>query len=361
MRSLRSASLALCAAVFWFGCGGAAGPGPRLESRISIMAYNVMTLFDAKDDGGEYEDFSVARGLWDETRYKARLDSVAEAVFAFDSGSSPPGPDVLCLEETEGAAVLEDLRTGALARARYRYSAAADKEGGPFANCVLSRLPIRSAAAHSATVGGEKAGRDVLEVELDAGGARLVVFICHWKSKVGGAEATEEARREAAALVRGRVAARLKADPNAAVVVCGDFNESPDEYRRIGNAYPTAFVMTEDLAQVDGTRSRLLVAADFKDAQSGDEPALFTPWCEHGGYSYSYKGSREQIDGFLLSPGLDGLRSAALAFSGFAVIDAPFLIDEGGDPRAWNSTTRTGYSDHLPIVLELCAAGDGEN
>jgi endonuclease/exonuclease/phosphatase family metal-dependent hydrolase len=360
MRSLRFFYLILCAGIFCFGCGEGSGGPHKLGARISIMAYNVMTLFDANDEGGEYEEFSVARGLWDEQKYKTRLDSVAEAVFAYDTGSSLPGPDILCLEEAENARVLEDLRTGALAKARYPYSAAAEREGGPFANCVLSRLPICATAAHSATLGDRKAGRDILEVEFDAGGTRLVIFICHWKSKVDGAETTEEARREAAALVRSRVAARLGADPNAAVVVCGDFNESPDEYRRIGKAYPTAFIMIEDAHNVKNKKSRLLVAKNFKDSQNGDEPVLVSPWFEHGGYSYSYKGSLEQIDGFLLSPAFDSGRSGAFAFSGFDVVDESFLVDENGDPKAWNSKTRSGYSDHLPIVLELNVAAGGK-
>jgi hypothetical protein len=330
---------------------GAANAG---AARVSIVAYNVKELFDAHDDGTEYPEYSVARGRWDEARYKARLALAAEAVLASSPSASPPGPDVLCLEEVEGARVLEDLRAGGLAKARYRYAAVADAEGGPFANCVLSRLPIVSSSGHSATLGETRAGRDVLEVELDAGGQRLIVMACHWKSKVGGAEATEEARREAAALVRGRIAARLAADPCAAVVACGDFNESPDELSRVGFAYPTALVGLGDAERFPGA-GRLLVASSPEGARAEGEIALFSPWEESGGFSYSYKGKRERIDGFLLSPGLASRAPgrAGLAFAGFSAVAAPFLVDGDGEPIAWDSSKRSGYSDHLPILLEL--------
>jgi len=351
MRSILLVAGAACLACLCASrCGDPSAASGVGGPRVSILAYNVKELFDAKDDGTEYEEYSVARGRWDESRYKARLALVAEAVLASRPSSSPPGPDVLCLEEAEGAAVLEDLRSGPLAKARYRYSAVADAEGGPFANCVLSRLPIVSASGHSATLGETKAGRDVLEVELDSGGSRLVVLVCHWKSKVGGAEATEEARREAAALVRGRVAARLAADPGAAIVVCGDFNESPDELRRAGYAYPTALVRLEDADRFPDRGSRLLVAPSLDSAKIDGEVALYSPWADSDGYSYSHDGVRERIDGFLLSP---GLRGPGLKYASFSAVTAPFLIDAAGAPIAWNSSTRSGYSDHLPIALEL--------
>jgi endonuclease/exonuclease/phosphatase family metal-dependent hydrolase len=356
---LKASLLAAGTACFAFLCAArcadpAVVPAAGSGGRVSIVAYNVKELFDAHDDGTEYPEYSVARGRWDESRYKTRLALVAEAVLASRPAASPPGPDVLCLEEIEGARALEDLRAGALAKARYRYSAVADAEGGPFANCVLSRLPIVSSSGHSATLGETKAGRDVLEVELDSGGRRLVVMACHWKSKVGGAEATEEARREAAALLRGRIAARLAADPGAAVVACGDFNESPDELSRVGSSYPTALVALADADRFPGA-GRILVASSPEEARAEGEIALFSPWEESGGYSYSFGGKRERIDGFLLSPGLAGRVSGnpGLSYAGFSAIAAPFLVEEDGDPVAWDSSRRSGYSDHLPILLEL--------
>jgi len=348
-----SAAVLVTGALSSCGCADAA-LSAALKDGISIVSYNVMTLFDAKDDGAEYDDFSVARGLWDEARYKARLELTADAVFAAYPGSSPPGPDILCLIEAEGPSVLEDLRTGALARGRYRYSASADKEEGPFANSVLSRFPITRIAGHSATLGGVRAGRDILEVELDVGGSSLFLFVCHWKSKVGGALETEEARREAAALLRSRIDSILAADPSADLIACGDFNENPDEFARVGRAYPTALVGLED---AEASPGGLLVASDIALARADGGLVLFSPWEEGGGYSYSYKGVRERIDGFLLGPGLREADGGGLSFKRFSVADAPFLVDRDGNPIPWSGSRRSGYSDHLPILLELASSG----
>jgi len=341
-----------------------ASPVSPSASTVSIVAYNVKSLFDAVDDGPEFPEFSVAKGKWDEARYKIRLANVAAAVLAtVPEGGSPPGPDLLCLEEIENEKVLEALRTGSLASCRYRYAAIAPAEGGPFSVCALSRLPIASSSCHCAATPAGRAGRDILEMELEAGGRRLVVLACHWKSKSEGAEVTEEARRETAALVRDMVAARIAADPGAEVLVCGDLNESPNEYLRTGRRYATALMPVEEVEKAGGTSpgaatsagakpARLLVASSASRAAPYDgELVLYSPWEESGGYSYSFQGSRDRIDNFLLSQGL--LDATGLSYKIFEVSGADFLVDGKGAPIAGPGSGATGYSDHLPILLVL--------
>jgi endonuclease/exonuclease/phosphatase family metal-dependent hydrolase len=364
---LAQAAFLVSACLICLSASRCASPAsPAGGGTVSILAYNVKSLFDAIDDGSEFPEFSVAKGKWDEARYKIRLANVAAAVLASaPQGDSPPGPDLLCLEEIENEAVLEALRTGPLSAARYRYAAIAPAEGGPFSVCALSRLPILASSCHYAATPAGRAGRDLLELELDIGGRRLIVLLCHWKSKSEGAEVTEEARRESAALVRGLVAARIGADPAAEIVVCGDLNESPDEYLRTGKRYATALMGVEELEVFAGASSgavgppplsarpaRLLVASSAARAVPYDgECVLYSPWAESDGYSYSFRGSRDRIDNFLLSPGL--LDSAGLSYRGFSVAKADFLVDAEGNPVAWPGSGSSGYSDHLPILLVL--------
>jgi len=351
-------------------------PGSGSSGEVSILSYNVKSLFDARDDGPEFAEFSVSAGRWSEASYRLRLANVAKAVLAAGKDGGPPGPDVACLVEIENGTVLEDLRAGTLALARYGFSAIAPANGGPFANALLSRLPILGLSSHALVAGGagRPSGRAILEAELDAGGRSLVILVCHWKSRLGGERETEGERREAAALVRSIVGAHLASDPLAEVLVCGDFNEGPEEADRIAGAYPTAFVglgSAGDEAAAPGAgparpgaapdwRSipRLLVASRAGDARSREgEPVLFSPWNESGGYSYSYRGERSRLDGFLLSPGLaDG---AGLAYRGFSVVDESFLVSGSGDPIPWSTAASAGFSDHLPILLVLDLLPEG--
>jgi endonuclease/exonuclease/phosphatase family metal-dependent hydrolase len=352
---MRPCSAVLLAALILF-CLSATCRSPLSPSdgdTISIVAYNVKSLFDDVDDGPEFAEFSVARGRWDSARYRLRLSNLAAAVLAAaPPGGRPPGPDILCLEEIENDRVLEALRAGPLSSGRYVYAAMAPAEGGPFSVCLLSRLPITSVSCHALQTPSGRAGRDLLEVELSVKGRRLLVFVCHWKSKSGGPEETEVARREEAALLRGRAEARLAADPGLAFLACGDFNEGPEEYLRVGRSYATALMPLEE---ADGggqaaSPSRLLVSSSLPLPPRG-ELVLFSPWAETGGYSYSYHGSRERLDGFLLGPGLLG--STGLRYKEFSVASAPFLLDAQGNPLAWPGSGASGYSDHLPILLVL--------
>jgi len=365
MRLSRLALLALAS----LSCLGASrctafGPGSERGGRsLSILDYNVHNLFDAVDDGSEYAEFSVARGRWDEGRYRARLALVAEVVRA----ALPEGgwPDLLCLEEIEGRRVLDDLASGPLKAGGYRHIGVAPASGSPI-NCgILSRLPIRSLKAHGLASGGESPAaptRSLLEASLDRGaGGMLTVFVLHWKSRVEGAQQTEGLRRESAALLSARVSAVLAADPDAELLACGDFNESPDEFYRVGRRYPTALFPEAEAGGSSAAggpgASRVLVAADPSRARSsrGGEPVLYSPWAADSGYSYSYKGGRERLDGFLLAPGL--LDDSGLRLRGFGVVDESFLMDAAGEPIAWSSSTAKGYSDHLPILLVLEEAG----
>jgi endonuclease/exonuclease/phosphatase family metal-dependent hydrolase len=339
-------------------CSSPLAPAP--SASLTIVAYNVLSLFDAKDDGDEFPEFSVAKGTWDDARYRVRLANVAKAVYA---AVPSPGPDILCLEEIENRDVLEALRTGPLSASRYGYAAIAPSEGGPFSDCVLSRLPLVSASCLGASTPAGKAGRNMLELELDTGGDKLFLFSCHWKSKVEGDEATEEARREDAALLRSRIQELLAANPGARIAACGDFNESPDEYLRVDRRYPTALMPVEEAAgpaEAEAPPSgpffdRLLVASKPELAcPFHGEPALYSPWADSGGYSYSFRGKRERLDGFLIGAGLLG--GAGLHYKNFAVADASFLLDAQGAPLAWPGTGENGYSDHLPVALTLTSS-----
>jgi len=344
-----AASLAGLSSLACSSLGAESGPG-----EILVLDYNVKSLFDDQEAGSEYSDFSIAKGRWDGPRYRRRLEKLAEVVLA--ASPKTKGPDIVCLEEIENASVLEALRKGPLAEARYRSAAIVPVPGQAIASAVLSRYPITELRTHATALGGPE-GRYLLELAFDVEGRRLRGFVCHWKSKVEGAAATEAARREASSLLSRRVSSLLGAEPGAELFVCGDFNENPDEYRRVGRRYLTALFPEGEAGSLPEAAEALLVADEpegaglKRGAGTAARLALFSPWASSGGYSYVHKEERERIDGFLLAPGLlDGL---GLSFASFAVLDSDFLLDAEGRPKAWSAASPEGYSDHLPLLLRL--------
>lgn len=330
------------------------------SSEILIASYNAHNLFDDVDDGGEYPEFSVASGRWNEGLYRKRLENAAAAIASF----FPEGgrlPDIVCLEEIEGEKVLRDLAAGPLKAGGYRWIAC----GGPDASAIkcgiLSRLPLSEVRSHAlADAWGFGPARDMLEAGFDLGEdePRLTVFVCHWKSRREGPAVTEPARRAASALAAARIAEAAEADPGACFVVCGDFNESPDEFVRAKGLYATALmpvppdgapVLGEDIpaAWEEGV---LKVALNPRSAGCGaGGVSLYSPWATSDGFSYIFDGEKDRLDGFLLGSAL--VNGEGLEFSSFAVSGDEKLLNSEGEPSAWNGSS--GYSDHLPILLVL--------
>ncbi len=311
---------------------------------LSVMSYNLMTLFDPVDQGGEYQGFSVAKGEWDESLYRLRIKNLASAILA----AQPGGPDILALQEIENERALRDL---ADALGGYAQLIKPTDEESTLGCALLSRYPALMARSHRAMPASSPTSsvpRNLLEARFDVDGRPLLIFVAHWKSKLGGAEETEAERRAAAALLRSLARARLDAEPGLAIIAAGDLNENPDEYERIGGAYPTALRALEA-----GPGDWLSIGGDAL-ALAEDGAAFvrfYTPWPSAEGYSYLYGGLEERIDHFLLSAG--ALQGGCFALGGFSAEPPSFLVDLEGRPLGWDSRTARGYSDHLPIRLSL--------
>jgi hypothetical protein len=175
------------------------------------------------------------------------------------------------------------------------------------------------------------------------------------------------ARRASSALVARRIAEIIAADPGRCIVVCGDFNESPDEFERAGGKYPTAFMPgprgysyppapgSGEIPEewLDGA---IRVSGRPSEASLGGEgTVLYSPWYGNEGFSYIFGGEEERLDGFLLGPAL--LDGKGPEFIRFMVSGDPSLLDENGCPAAWNGFS--GFSDHLPIALTIAKGGGG--
>lgn len=349
------AATAIPACVACTGCGPLFGPQDRSSvegGRLTVTTWNLQALFDGVDDGAEYDEYLSGAG-WTDARYRARLDALAGALRML----TEEGPDILALQEVESAAVLETFARGPLGPWAYRWSSFAALPGAALGVGFLSRLPIIAARAHGITRLGETAPRPVMEVRVDADGEDLVFFVCHWKSKLGGADATEGLRRAAAQVVARRTAELAASEPDIPVIVLGDLNENHDEFERRGRTVATA-LMPASLG--DGPDTRSAACLFLSSEQNGfsawprGSPVFYSPWTSGTwGGSYAYRGEWETIDHLLFGAAcFDG---AGWEFASFSVADGEPFVDDSGFPIAYNPRISRGISDHLPLsaVLEL--------
>lgn len=292
------------------------------SNKLTIMSWNVQNLFDGVDDGKEYDDFSVEDGLWSDKLYKLRLKNIVKII-------ELNSPDIIGFQEIEGSVILQDIKNSL---PEYIYHVATD-EPGAIQLGFLSRYPIIKTGL--ITPYSERSRlRSLLEINLDINGSGLIIINNHWKSKRGAF--SEDLRIKSSLALKKRLVELSDKE----VVILGDLNENYNEYQKVYKSFDTALMYRESGSGLTITEG---------DVESDE---LYTVWpdSEVSG-SYRYKGEWESIDHFLLNKKL--MDRENFYFSEFFVDNRSLLINNSGDVKKWNTDFKTGYSDHLPIILKL--------
>jgi endonuclease/exonuclease/phosphatase family metal-dependent hydrolase len=327
---------------------------------LRVATWNVQALFDGAEDGYEYEEYVDSAG-WTKEKYLARLNGIAHAL-----GSLEKSPDILTLVEVEKSQILEDLANSYLKDYGYHWSFFGNNDGSSLGIGVLSRFPFSQTRVHSLSNQKTVIPRPVLEVWVTVEEESVALFLCHWKSKLGGEAETEEQRRAAARVISRRVADIRRESVGVPVVVMGDLNENYDEFYRQGNSYITALLpddagaaaLVSDNAGSDplGSSMGFLVISREKPPAVKHFPegaaVFYSPWAsELSEGSYNYRDVWETIDHFLLNESL--FDSAGWDFDTCAVMNVEPFINSYGYPSTYNPKTGNGLSDHLPMLLTL--------
>lgn len=296
-----------------------------------IVSYNVENLFDVHDDPATNdEDFTPQGRLqWTTDRYTTKLERLAEAI----GWSAEGAPAIIGLVEVENRTVVEDLaRTGVLKPVGYQvvHHDSPDERGidvalmvDPRYGKVLRQEPLSVPLDRDRT-------RDVLYLEVGlAGDERLHVFVNHWPSRRDG-ERSVPKRMATANVVRAAVDEVLGADPDAQVLIMGDFNDAPTD-RSVQEGLGAA---------CDPASKASLFALMCMDQPSG-----------HG--SYNYKGEWSYLDQMVVSRALLNKVAEAKAFWDDRLLFRHPRYGRSPDKTYAGDDYKGGYSDHLPIYLHL--------
>jgi endonuclease/exonuclease/phosphatase family metal-dependent hydrolase len=332
--------------VILYLCGcGCDLEGSRVQpDRLVVMTYNVQNLFDPFVTGHEYPEYTPEEG-WTAQRYRTRLERIANALTQ-GHGSVP---DIMILQEIENAAVLEDLLRFHLGRYGFRWFAATGDRGSAIQTGMISRVPIIAARTH-----GVQGTRSILECTIESGGEDIVILALHAKSRIEGIEETEDLRLATSRAVSARADDLIAMNPFLPVIVAGDFNESADAILRDGASFTHALVpMDVPAAEIHGAAGALMLTGRVPPAG-----CWYSWWLDRGMMllaasdgSYLHQGVWETFDQVLLSPAF--FDAYGWEFQAGRVASFPPLCDGNGRPAAWDVRTDKGYSDHLPVSVEL--------
>ena len=256
-------------------------------------------------------------------------------------------PDVICLQEVENMLSLKSFHDRYLRRISGReyphmmLIEANDPRGINVA--VLSRYRIVSATSHQeiekdirypdGSIRRERVfRRDCLELEIKKDNRILTLFVCHFKSMIGGRQETRHIREVEATTVKEIIEERFTDPSNDNWIIAGDLNDYIETDGTPDNSHGLHPILDNDFS--------------FNLIKKISEPT--NRWTHY----YQDDRSYHQLDYLLLSPSLRDKNQGTI----------PDIIRDGQPYRveryAGNRWPRIGYdrpkaSDHCPIVATL--------
>lgn len=290
------------------------------QQTLRIMSYNVENLFYPETDSlHEDVEFTLEGARhWSFTRYRRKLSHIAEVMACVGQWETPA---IVGFQEVEEERCLSDLCTYHLRSHRYRYVLFEGPDvRGVDVGLIYDTTQVTLLSSRAIPVPmpeNERPTRDILYTSfLLRDSTTLHVFTCHLPSQLGGRKASEPRRKVAYDILSVQADSLLSADSTACIVMMGDFNTEPQQALT-----PLINLMLPFAKQDKGTEK--------------------------------YKGHWSCLDQFFVSP-------AMLATVTARIFDADFLLEPddaylGTRPKRTYqgyNYQKSGYSDHLPILLE---------
>ncbi len=299
-----------------------------------IAFWNVENLFDTINDPNINDEEFLPGGKkkWTSERYTKKLDDLSKVILALGAGGK--GPDVLGMAEVENKNVLSDLTQKTdLKKQGYGivHYDSPDKRGIDVAMIYkMKTFKVLGSQTINVSVPQDTFyTRDILLVKGVLGKKdTLFIFVNHWPSRRGGQEASENKRMLAARSLMRACDSIYAINPNAQVLVMGDFNDEPVNKSMRYLCESTGFFNLMDTLKAAGEGS------------------------------YQYKKERNLLDQVLVT---QSLRSKTGYYVTQAVIFKPEWItgvnyknDPPGPLHTYaGSHYIGGYSDHYPVYAEL--------
>jgi predicted extracellular nuclease len=207
---------------------------PEIKT-ICVAFYNVENYFDPENDSLKNDDSFTFEGLnrWTYSKMVHKRDQIAKVILALN-GWSPP--DVVGLAEVENEKVIKNLclQTG-LKKYKYNYIHYDSPDLRGIEVAFIYRMDrVNILESHAIPIlfpfDTTSKNRDILYVKAQMSNQDSIhFFINHWTSRYGGFGATVKKRNHYAYILRQKVDSILKNEPNAAIIIMGDFNDYPSD------------------------------------------------------------------------------------------------------------------------------------
>ncbi len=317
---------------------------PERDRALRIVFYNTENTFDTINDPETEDDEFIPGSIrhWNGYRYYSKIKKLYKTFIA--TGGWQP-PEIIGLCEIENKKILEDLVFNTpFNKFKYKiiHKDSPDKRGIDVA-AIYNPKKFKVLEHQYLPVILDDSYRNTREILYLKGHTNiedtLHLFFNHWPSKWGGALKTEPKRICAAKTLRKKIDSLFDINSSSKIIVTGDFNDTPKAKSII----------------------KALGASSVKDTLKNSKLYnLSSGWNEFYG-THKYQGKWAVIDQFIVSSSLLKQNNKHFCLPEDAFIYFSDFLLETDDKFTGKKPFRTfvgyryhgGYSDHLPIILDI--------
>lgn len=312
-----------------------------------IAFYNVENLFDTQNDPATEDEQFLPKSekKWTPKRYRTKLENIYKVLDSLDNQTYTL-PALVGLAEVENDRVLQDLIAQVPSKTSnydFIHRDSPDVRGIDVALLYDNRIftPsdqefLRVDFDHLP----DETTRDILYAKGKFKKEQLHIFVTHWSSRRGGVKKSEPKRIACAKVVRTKLDAIFAKEPNAKIVIMGDFN---------------------DETQNRSVTEILRVKNDANDLNKSDLYNTSYPLDEAGKGTYNYRGKWNMLDQIIVSEALLQSKKGLRTVDQQAKIYQEKWICYYDKKKKQSVPSRTyggpnyygGYSDHFPTFLTI--------
>lgn len=313
----------------------------------AVGFYNLENLFDTEDDPKIRDEEYLPEGSrkWDKAKYQTKLKNLSKVITSIGTDYGLNGPVILGVCEVENKKVLEDLVATDLMKSKnygiVHYDSP-DKRGIDVA-LLYQKSVFKVIAKNSHTLKDTSFfTRNQLVVTGVLESDTINFVVNHWPSRSGGQKRSEPRRLAAAEVARSITDSLYKINPEAKIILMGDFNDDPN----------------------NKSLRKVLKAESYEDGLKGQKlfNAMFALH-KKGVGTLAYRDNWQIFDQIIISAPLLKANKKGnnyFYFSNSAKAFAPKWIKQS-EGRYKGYPLRTfaggnylaGYSDHFPVFVLL--------
>ena len=290
-----------------------------------IAFYNVENLFDTINGPNNDEEFlPKGKKEWNSERYNTKIDHINQIICGLKT------PMLMGLCEIENKDVIEDIIHNNKKLKHYKpiHFNSLDARGidvGLIYNTKKLTLLDKGLIRFNLPEQDTPTSRDILWAKLSYKNELFYTMVNHWPSRRGGTEKSAPKRIKAATKAKEFIDSLLSIDINTKVILMGDLND-----------YPSNRSVTK--------LQEIMTSCITKESN------------QYGGTN-SYRGQWNILDHIMISNGFQNMKLRIKPESG-KIYSPDYLITEYKGNKVpfrtyGGSKYLEGYSDHLPVYIEL--------